>query len=129
MFAGIKKNIKTSNYYLILLLIFLLLFLSSAQDLFHNHKPDLEHHQDCPAYQLYLLFSSSFIFEYFYCCILLIFLYLHLISFKSDYSFFNKTYNSRAPPFQIKKNFYFNLLPCRISYLWNLKGKHLCLQI
>lgn len=129
MFTGIKKYIQTSSYYSILFLVFLLLFLSTGQVLFHNHEPDLEHHHDCPAYQLYLLFSSTLIFECIYYLIILIFTYLCFISGKTKYTFFNKTYHSRAPPFQILKNIMLNSLKNRILNFQNLKGINPCIQI
>jgi hypothetical protein len=105
MLAGIRKNIQTGSLnYVIGLLVFLLLILGAGQDFFHNHKPDFEHHDDCPAFHLYLLFSSTIIFNCVYWFILLLLIILNLICCISDYLFFQKTYNSRAPPFQISKN-------------------------
>lgn len=114
MFAGIKKNIKTNNHYLIVLLVFLLLLLGSGQELFHNHEPDLEHHHDCPAYQLYLLFSSILIFDCIFYFILLLIVALKLIHYEPNHSYFYKNHYSRAPPFPILKNFYLYALKNRI---------------
>jgi len=105
MFAGIIKNIRASNHYFIVLLLFLFLLLGSGQELFHNHEPDLEHHHDCPAYQLYLLFSTILIFDCIFYFFIIILVTLGLIHYESNYSYFHSNYYSRAPPFQILKTF------------------------
>ncbi len=129
MFAGINKNIKSNNHHLIILLVFLLLLLGFGQELFHNHEPDLEHHHDCPAYQLYLLFSSILIFDCIFYFIILIIAALKLIRYEPNHSYFYKNYYSRAPPFQILKNFYLYALKNLILNLQNLKGINPCIQI
>ena len=129
MLAGLRKNIQTSYlFYILSLLVLLLLFLSSGYDLFHNHEPDLEHHQDCPAFQIYLLFSSTIIYHCVLCFILSVCAFLFLIQYNSEYSFFKYTYDSRAPPFQLIKNIGYHLKQKQISYYQNLKGRSLCLQ-
>ena len=104
MFAGIKKNIQMSNHYLIVLLVLLLFLLGSGQELYHNHEFDLEHHHDCPAYQLYLLFSSILVFDCIFYFFILVLITLRLIHHQPNHSFFHRNYYSRAPPFQILKN-------------------------
>jgi len=102
MFAGIRKRIKTSNLYFVTgLLVLLMLFLSIGQDLFHNHKPDLEQHDDCPAFHIYLLFSASIVFDCIYWFILLLLVVLNLTCYRPVFYYFQKTHNPRAPPFQI----------------------------
>lgn len=129
MFAEFRKNIQTSYlFYLICLFVFLLLLLSSGHDLFHNHEPDFEHHHDCPAFQIYLLFSSTIIYHCVFCFILSVCAFLFLIQYNSEYSFFKYTYDSRAPPFQIIKNIGCHLKQKQISYYQNLKGRSLCLR-
>ena len=122
MFAGIRKYFQPSNLSLIVLLVSLLLLLGSGQDLLHNHEPDLEHHHDCPAHQLYLLFSSILIFYCIFYFILSILVALKLILYEPDHSYFYKNHYSRAPPFQIPENFYLNPLKNRILNFQNLKG-------
>lgn len=39
-------------------LIALVLFLSTGHDLFHNHQPDFENHEDCPVYQFLVVLGS-----------------------------------------------------------------------
>jgi len=129
MFAGIRKNIQTSTHYLILSLVLLLLLLGSGQELLHNHEPDLENHHDCPVYQLGLLFSSILIFDCIYCFIIVILITLSLIHYEPSHSYFHKNYYSRAPPFQILKNFSLSPLKNRISKIQNLKGNNPCIQI
>ena len=129
MFTGIRKNIQTSKHYLVLSLVFLLLLLCSGQELFHNHEPDLEHHHDCPAYQLYLLFSSILFLDCIYYLLLLIFVTLIFICCEQDHSFYYRNYHSRAPPFQILKIFNLNPLQNQILIHQNLKGCYSCIQI
>jgi len=129
MLSKIRKNIKTSNSYSVFFFVFLLFLLSAGQDLFHNHEPDLIDHDDCPAYQLYLLFSSTLLVEYLFCFILLLFVTSNFIDCQPEYSFFHINHNSRAPPFQILINCYLRKLQNRILILQNLKGKKPCLQI
>jgi len=122
MFAGIRKNIQTGYLnYIIGLLLFLLLFLSIGSDLFHNHKPDLECNDDCPAFHIYLLFSSTIIFYFIFWFILAIFTILILIRFNSNYLFTRRTNDSRAPPFQISENLNYNSKQNRILHHQNLK--------
>jgi len=129
MFAGITENKKTNNHYLIVLLVFLLLLLGSGQELFHNHEPDLEHHHDCPAYQLYLLFSSILIFDCIFYFFIFILVTLRLIHYEPNHSYFNRNYYSRAPPFQILKKISLNSLKTRILDFQYLKGINPCIQI
>ncbi len=110
MFAGITKNLKTNNHYLIVLLVFLLLLLGSGQELFHNHDPDFEHHHDCPAYHLYLLFSSILIFGCIFYFFIFILLTLSLLHYTPNQLYFFSNYYSCAPSFQILKNISLNLL-------------------
>jgi hypothetical protein len=129
MFARIRKNIQTNNHNLIVLLVFLLLLLSSGQELFHNHDPDFEHHHDCPAYQLFLLFGAILIFDCIFSFLFLIFITLKLIQFEPNHSYFYNTYYSRAPPFQILKNFSLYSMKHRILNFQNLEGNNPCIQI
>jgi hypothetical protein len=102
MFAGIRKNLRTGLLkWIIGLLVLLLLILGAGHEFFHNHRPDFEQHDDCPACHLYLLLSSVLIFDCIYCFILLILIILNLTRYIPDYLFFQETFNSRAPPFQI----------------------------
>jgi hypothetical protein len=107
----------------------LLLLLGSGQDLLHNHEPDLEHHHDCPAYQLYLLFSSILVFFCIFYFFIFTLLTLRLILCKPNHSYFNRNYYSRAPPFHILKNISLNSLKNRILNFQNLKGTSPCIQI
>lgn len=112
-----------------MLLVFLLLLLGSGQNLFHNHEPDLEHHYNCPAYQLYLLFISILILDFIFFFIISILTILRLIHYETYHSYFYRNHHSRAPPFQILKNIMLNSLKNRILYFQNLKGINPCIQI
>jgi len=88
------------NLFLIALLVFLILFLSSGHDLFHNHEPDLKHHHDCPAHQLYLLFQSIFIFVFIFLFLRFKFVCSIIIECGYVQKYGNYNYYSRAPPFE-----------------------------
>jgi len=129
MFAGLRKNIQTSYlFYILSLLVVLLFFLSSGHDLLHNHEPDLEDHHDCPAFQIYLLFSSAIVYYCAFCFIIGILTFVLLYQYNSVYSIFKYTFNSRAPPFQIFKSVSCNFKWKEISHYQNLKGSNLCLR-
>jgi len=129
MLSEIRKNIKTSNCYSVLFFVFLLFLLNTGQDLLHNHEPDLIDHDDCPAHQLYLLFSSTLLFDHLFCFILLLFVTLNFIYCQLKYSFFHINYNSHAPPFQILINCSLRKLQNRMLILQNLKGIKPCIQV
>ncbi len=103
MLTAVRNNIQKSNPCWIISFVFLLFFLGSGQELFHNHEPDLEHHHDCPAHQLYVLFGSILVFSCLFVLILSILATLAFIHVEADCSFFYTKYYSRAPPFQIWK--------------------------
>ena len=128
MVSSIRKNIQASNLYLIVLLLSVLLLLGLGQDLFHNHKFDLKHHYDCPAYHLYLLFSSILIFFSIYFFSIFILISFGFIHSKLKHSCYYNIVHSRAPPFQILKNVKLYLLKTGILYFQNLKGNKLCIQ-
>lgn len=99
MKTGTIKNIQKNNHYLIVLLILLLLVLGSGQELLHNHKADSEHHHDCPAYHLFLLFSSILIFNFIFFVTIQRFSSLKFIRYEAICIYIYKYYHPRAPPF------------------------------
>ena len=112
------------NFCFVGLLLFLVLFFNLGQDLLHNHEPDFEHHHDCPAFHIYLLFSSALVVNCIYWIILSILAILSLKCCNPNFLDFQKIYNPRAPPFQISENLDNYLLQNRILHFQNLKGNN-----
>ena len=131
MLAKLRKNTQSSYLFgIVSILIVLLLFLSSGQDLLHNHKPDLKKHDDCPAHQIFLLFSSTIQYFITFSFLLLICVFVALFQLESAYSFFKYSFYSRAPPFQICQNIIvsLNATSQQITYVKKLKRRSLCLR-
>jgi hypothetical protein len=105
MFKVKKISSRKINRYLVVGLLFLMLLLGAGQEYVHDHEPDLEHHHDCPAYQLYLLFSLIFICFCVFWFLFLLLVVFQVLSSHLNYSAFYRHYFSRAPPFRIVKNF------------------------
>ena len=102
MLATLRTNIQTSFLSCLLAsLVFLILFFSLGSDFLHNHKPDLEHHHDCPALQIYLIFTSVIVQYYVFHFILLSCAVILVIQYRAHHFFPSPTYHPRAPPFQI----------------------------
>ncbi len=99
MFTKTIKKLRTGSSYLPILLVLLLLFLSSGHDLFHNHKPDLEHHHDCPAFQIVLSFSSIIVYYFIICFILSVCAFFPFVRQNVEYTSPRSDYHPRAPPF------------------------------
>ena len=100
MFIRLRENIQRRFLFnLLILFIFLLLFLSVGHDFLHNHEPDLKYHHDCPAHQIFLIFSSAIVFNFILCIFLLVWLYHSIIKLYSICTFNYCIYESRAPPF------------------------------
>jgi len=105
MFAGIRKSIQTRYlFYILSILIILMLVLSSGFNLLHNHEPDFKYHQDCSAYQIYLLLSTIIVSCYTFSLTICFLTFFQLCQHNTVDSFLKYTFNSRAPPFQILKN-------------------------
>jgi len=122
MFRKIRNKNRVVFFFQVSLLVLLLLILSSGQDLFHNHEPDFKDHQDCPAFQIYLLFSSTIVSYCVFCFILSFCTVLLLVHCNSVYSLFKFTYDPRAPPFQIIQKSNRILKRNEALYYQNLKG-------
>ena len=102
MILKIQADIKNGGLvYLTVGLLFLLVFFSAGIDFLHNHEPDFQIHQDCPAHQLYILFNSILIFLLIVYFREIIFSYLLLWVYKRPFLQFTRVNNSRGPPFQI----------------------------
>lgn len=99
MVTGLRKNIQGRFLlYPLYGLIFLWLVLSVGHELFHNHEPDLLSHQDCPAFQLYLLLNSTILVLWIFHFIFTICALFFINEYNVTYRFSNKTYFPRAPP-------------------------------
>lgn len=99
MYLGIRKNHFKPSASLLIGLACLLILLSAGQDLFHNHHPDSDAHQDCPAYQIYLMFSAAIVVDCTYRFFFLIVLFFKQIFCQSGHAIFHLCHHSRAPPF------------------------------
>jgi len=59
VFIDFRNKLQTSYLrYAAASFIALMLFLSTGYDLFHNHQPDFEHHEDCPVYQFLIVLGA-----------------------------------------------------------------------
>lgn len=99
---GLKKYFNSSSLLpLVVFLISMITLLTAGQQLLHNHEVDLQEHDDCPAFHLFILFSSTILCYYFLILVLSFFTYLVFRNFLSFYFFLSPVYYSRAPPFQL----------------------------
>jgi hypothetical protein len=102
MLATMRKAIQASFLsYLVGSLVFVVLLLTLGQGLLHNHEPDLEHHHDCPAFEIYLIFSSVIVQYCLFFFVLICCAFVAPIEYFSAYLFFAAPHDPRAPPFQI----------------------------
>jgi hypothetical protein len=125
MLATLRKNIQTSFLSCLLgSLVFLILLFSIGSDFFHNHKPDLEHHHDCPALQIYLIFTSVIVQYFVFHFILLSCAVILVIQYRAHHFFSSPTYQPRAPPFQIPVHSGYHLKRKQILHDKNLKGNN-----
>ena len=103
MLINLKKHINSGYLtYFTLAFLLLLVFFTAGSNFLHNHEPDFKIHQNCPAHQLFLLFTNVLVFA-------LIFFIIQktslafIIFYEERYSFHSaKPHAPRAPPLSIQ---------------------------
>jgi len=99
MLLRLRQNIQTRHLiHLVYLLVLILLFLSTGHELMHNHAPDTEEHEDCPAYQIEFLLNSLLIPAFFFSLIITFFLFFSIPKISEIDSATHREIYPRAPP-------------------------------